>query len=100
MHLKQAGKLKALAGVCLGDFPGCDGAAGSESVKEYRAAHFHAARDSGRVGGSYWTYCEAHVDAATGSSRATERVSENREGENATGNSGARLRGVARIESQ
>lgn len=34
MHLKQAGKLKALAGVVLGDFPGCDGAAGSESVRE------------------------------------------------------------------
>jgi muramoyltetrapeptide carboxypeptidase len=33
MHLKQAGKLKSVAGIILGDFPECDAPAQSESVK-------------------------------------------------------------------
>jgi muramoyltetrapeptide carboxypeptidase len=33
MHLKQAGKLDALAGVVLGDFPECDAPGNSENVK-------------------------------------------------------------------
>ena len=34
MHLKQAGKFRAVSGIILGDFPECDAAAGAESVKE------------------------------------------------------------------
>ena len=34
MHLKQAGKLKAVAGIVLGDFPNCDAPDGTESVKD------------------------------------------------------------------
>jgi muramoyltetrapeptide carboxypeptidase len=34
MHLKQSGKFRAVAGILLGDFPECDAAAGSESVKD------------------------------------------------------------------
>lgn len=34
MHLKQAGKLSAIRGAVLGDFPECEGPAGSESVKD------------------------------------------------------------------
>jgi muramoyltetrapeptide carboxypeptidase len=34
MHLKQAGKLRNLAGIILGDFPECEGPAGSETVKD------------------------------------------------------------------
>jgi muramoyltetrapeptide carboxypeptidase len=34
MHLKQAGKFHAVAGIILGDFPECEAPAGSESVKE------------------------------------------------------------------
>jgi muramoyltetrapeptide carboxypeptidase len=34
MHLKQAGKLKAIAGIVLGDFPECEVPAGGESVKD------------------------------------------------------------------
>jgi muramoyltetrapeptide carboxypeptidase len=34
MHLKQAGKLRDLRGIILGDFPGCDAPAGSETVKD------------------------------------------------------------------
>lgn len=33
MHLKQAGKFGAVAGIILGDFPECDPPAGSESVR-------------------------------------------------------------------
>jgi muramoyltetrapeptide carboxypeptidase len=32
MHLKQAGKLRGVSGVLLGDFPECDAPAGSETV--------------------------------------------------------------------
>jgi muramoyltetrapeptide carboxypeptidase len=34
MHLKQAGKLRNLGGIILGDFPECEGPAGSETVKD------------------------------------------------------------------
>jgi muramoyltetrapeptide carboxypeptidase len=34
MHLKQAGKFRAVSGIILGDFPECDAAPGSESVKD------------------------------------------------------------------
>jgi muramoyltetrapeptide carboxypeptidase len=34
MHLKQAGKFKAVAGIILGDFPECDAPAGTESVRD------------------------------------------------------------------
>lgn len=34
MHLKQAGKLRSLAGIILGDFPECDAPAGSETVQD------------------------------------------------------------------
>jgi muramoyltetrapeptide carboxypeptidase len=34
MHLKQAGRLRELAGIVLGDFPECEGPAGSETVKD------------------------------------------------------------------
>jgi muramoyltetrapeptide carboxypeptidase len=34
MHLKQAGKLRSVAGIILGDFPECDAPAGSESVRD------------------------------------------------------------------
>jgi muramoyltetrapeptide carboxypeptidase len=34
MHLKQAGKLRAVTGIILGDFPECEAAPGSESVEE------------------------------------------------------------------
>ena len=34
MHLKQAGKFRAVAGIILGDFPECDAPAGSESVRD------------------------------------------------------------------
>ena len=34
MHLKQAGKFRGLGGIILGDFPECEGPAGSESVKD------------------------------------------------------------------
>lgn len=33
MHLKQAGKLKTVAGIVLGDFPECEPAAGAEALK-------------------------------------------------------------------
>jgi muramoyltetrapeptide carboxypeptidase len=32
MHLKQAGKFRAVAGVVMGDFPECEAPAGTESV--------------------------------------------------------------------
>ena len=34
MHLKHAGKLRGVRGIILGDFPGCDVADGSETVKD------------------------------------------------------------------
>jgi muramoyltetrapeptide carboxypeptidase len=34
MHLKQAGKFRAVTGIILGDFPECDAAPDSESVKD------------------------------------------------------------------
>jgi len=34
MHLRQSGKLRGLAGIVLGDFPDCEGPAGSETVKD------------------------------------------------------------------
>src|SRR5580704_11546369 len=34
MHLKQTGKLRGIAGIILGDFPDCEGPAGSETVKD------------------------------------------------------------------
>ena len=34
MHLKQTGKLRNLGGIVLGDFPDCEGPAGSETVKD------------------------------------------------------------------
>lgn len=34
MHLKQAGKLGGVAGVILGEFPGCDAVAGTATVKD------------------------------------------------------------------
>jgi muramoyltetrapeptide carboxypeptidase len=34
MHLKQAGKLRGLSGIVLGDFPECEALAGSETVKD------------------------------------------------------------------
>ena len=34
MHLRQAGKFRAVTGIILGDFPDCDAPAGSESVKD------------------------------------------------------------------
>lgn len=34
MHLKHAGKLRGLSGIVLGDFPECEGPAGSETVKD------------------------------------------------------------------
>jgi muramoyltetrapeptide carboxypeptidase len=34
MHLKQTGKLRGIAGIILGDFPECEGPAGSETVKD------------------------------------------------------------------
>ena len=34
MHLKQAGKFDAVAGVILGEFPGCDAPPGTASVKD------------------------------------------------------------------
>ncbi len=34
MHLKQAGKFRAVAGIILGDFPECEAPAGAESVKD------------------------------------------------------------------
>jgi len=34
MHLKQAGKLKGVTGIVLGDFPECEGPAGGETVKD------------------------------------------------------------------
>jgi muramoyltetrapeptide carboxypeptidase len=37
MHLKQAGKLRHLKGIILGDFPECEGPAGSEAVRDVAA---------------------------------------------------------------
>lgn len=34
MHLKQAGKLRSLAGIILGDFPQCDAPSGGENVRD------------------------------------------------------------------
>ena len=34
MHLKQAGKFRAVAGIIFGDFPECEAPAGSESVRD------------------------------------------------------------------
>jgi len=34
MHLKQAGKFRGVSGVVLGDFPECEGPAGSETVRD------------------------------------------------------------------
>jgi muramoyltetrapeptide carboxypeptidase len=34
MHLKQAGTFRGVAGVILGEFPGCEGLAGSETVMD------------------------------------------------------------------
>jgi muramoyltetrapeptide carboxypeptidase len=34
MHLKQAGKLRGVSGVVLGDFPECEGPAGTEAVMD------------------------------------------------------------------
>jgi muramoyltetrapeptide carboxypeptidase len=34
MHLKQAGKLRSVAGIILGDFPECEAPAGTESVRD------------------------------------------------------------------
>jgi muramoyltetrapeptide carboxypeptidase len=34
MHLKQAGKLRHLAGIILGDFPECEAPAGSETIRD------------------------------------------------------------------
>jgi len=34
MHLKQAGKLRRLAGIILGDFPECEAPAGSDTVRD------------------------------------------------------------------
>jgi len=34
MHLKQTGKLRNLGGIVLGDFPDCEGPAGSETVRD------------------------------------------------------------------
>lgn len=34
MHLKQAGKLRCLAGIILGDFPECEAPAGSETIRD------------------------------------------------------------------
>ena len=34
MHLKQAGKFRGVSGILLGDFPECEGPAGSETVQE------------------------------------------------------------------
>lgn len=34
MHLKQAGKFRGLSGLVLGDFPECEGPAGTETVKD------------------------------------------------------------------
>jgi muramoyltetrapeptide carboxypeptidase len=34
MHLKQAGKLRGVAGIILGDFPECDAPSGTETVKD------------------------------------------------------------------
>jgi len=34
MHLKQAGKLRAVEGIVLGDFPDCEGPAGDETVRD------------------------------------------------------------------
>ena len=34
MHLKQAGKFNAVAGIILGDFPDCEAPAGTESVRD------------------------------------------------------------------
>jgi len=34
MHLKQAGKLRRLAGIILGDFPECEAPGGSETVRD------------------------------------------------------------------
>jgi muramoyltetrapeptide carboxypeptidase len=37
MHLKQAGKLRHLKGIILGDFPECEASAGSETVRDVAA---------------------------------------------------------------
>jgi muramoyltetrapeptide carboxypeptidase len=34
MHLKQAGKFRGISGLVLGDFPECEGPAGTETVKD------------------------------------------------------------------
>jgi muramoyltetrapeptide carboxypeptidase len=34
MHLKQAGKFRAVEGIVLGDFPDCEGPAGDETVRD------------------------------------------------------------------
>ncbi len=34
MHLKQAGKFRGVSGIVLGDFPDCEGPAGSETVQD------------------------------------------------------------------
>jgi muramoyltetrapeptide carboxypeptidase len=34
MHLKQAGKFRGVSGVVLGEFPECEGPAGTETVKD------------------------------------------------------------------
>src|ERR1700678_1424701 len=34
MHLKQAGKFRGVSGIVLGDFPECEGPAGSETVQD------------------------------------------------------------------
>ena len=34
MHLKQAGKFRGVSGVILGDFPDCEGPAGTETVRD------------------------------------------------------------------
>jgi muramoyltetrapeptide carboxypeptidase len=34
MHLKQAGKFRGVSGILLGDFPECEGPAGSETVQD------------------------------------------------------------------
>jgi muramoyltetrapeptide carboxypeptidase len=34
MHLKQAGKFRGVSGVVLGDFPECEGPAGTETARD------------------------------------------------------------------
>ncbi len=37
MHLKQAGALRGVKGILLGEFPECDGPAGTETVRDVAA---------------------------------------------------------------